>query len=78
MSTTHEWADSMADWAVSNPAPRPEPRDELSHHFIDRMPEDYDMEDQSVSADAEVAIWLLKGLGVMFCVWVIVRYGHAF
>jgi hypothetical protein len=42
---------------------------------IDRLPEAYDPEDQSDSADADVVLWLLKGLvvvlGVLFCAWVI-------
>jgi hypothetical protein len=44
---------------------------------IDRLPEAHDPaeEDQTDSADADVVLWLLKGLAVvcavLFCAWVI-------
>lgn len=60
-----------AEWEVLDARRSVPPR------FIDRLPEDYD-EDQSESADADVLLWLLKGLCIvllaMFSAWCIASY----
>lgn len=47
-------------------------------HVCDRTREEFDEDDQSISADADVALWLLKGLCVVltacFCAWLIASY----
>lgn len=104
---THEWADSMADWAEHQDFER-DRLAFLSADYTKRERQYVEMqgrpawparrcspevqpvpaeaateigaEDQSESADAEVMVWLLKGLCVvvaaLLCVWLIAGAAH--